>query len=255
MTDVALPLFADDDEAAGPQVGQSFAHAHRLRLDEHSWIEQVPGWLGGAADLFEELLDTSEWTQRARWMYTRMVTEPRLTAEYRDLSAAPVTLRDAARRLTEHYGVRYDRLWLNLLPRPPGQHGVARGRCLDASARVRGPRPQPRCGETVPHPPDRGRTEHTLPPVEWRPHRHGRSVPERLAPLRSQAAHPRRPTDQRELRSVEPVRARLTRQVRRQPQGPISERARRRLDGRAGATPRGLQASPATGPRVCVATR
>ena len=114
MTDVALPLFADDDDGAGPQVGQSFAHAHRLRLDEHSWIEQVPGWLSGAADLFEELLETSEWTQRARWMYTRMVTEPRLTAEFRDLGAAPETLRDAARRLTEHYGVRYDRLWLNL---------------------------------------------------------------------------------------------------------------------------------------------
>ena len=255
MTDVALPLFADDDDGAGPQVGQSFAHAHRLRLDEHSWIEQVPGWQKSAADLFEELLDTSEWTQRARWMYTRMVTEPRLTAEFRDLGAAPETLRDAARRLTEHYGVRYDRLWLNLYrdhQDSTGWHGDG------ASTRRREcvvPVLSPRCGATVPHPPDRGRTEYALPSVEWRPHRHGRSVPGRLAPLRSQAAHPRRPTDQRELRGVEPVRARLTRQARRQQQGPISERARPRLDGRAGATPRGLQASPATGPRVCVATR
>lgn len=114
MTDVALPLFADDDEPAGPRARQPFAHAHRLHLDEHSWVEQVPGWLSGAADLFDELLDTSGWTQRQRWMYGRMVPEPRLTAEYRELGTAPVGLREIARRLTNHYGVVYDRLWLNL---------------------------------------------------------------------------------------------------------------------------------------------
>ena len=47
-------------------------------------------------------------------MYGEKVTEPRLTAEYSDLTSAPQTLQRAARTLTAHYGVTYDRLWLNL---------------------------------------------------------------------------------------------------------------------------------------------
>jgi alkylated DNA repair dioxygenase AlkB len=42
------------------------------------------------------------------------MTEPRLTAEYPDLTSAPRTLQQAARTLTAHYGVTYDHLWLNL---------------------------------------------------------------------------------------------------------------------------------------------
>ena len=111
MTDAALPLFGDDaeDGATG-----GFANAHRVRLDEHSWVEHVPGWLSGADALFDELLAVPEWSQRRRWMYGETVTEPRLTAEYPDLGDAPVRLREVARSLTDHYGVVYDRLWLNL---------------------------------------------------------------------------------------------------------------------------------------------
>ena len=48
-------------------------------------------------------------------MFENMVVEPRLTAEIRDLSRAPhECLRECAERLSSHYGVRYDSLWLNL---------------------------------------------------------------------------------------------------------------------------------------------
>jgi len=47
-------------------------------------------------------------------MVNRMVTEPRLTAEYTNLAEAPdPMLRTAAAALSEHYGVPYDGLWIN----------------------------------------------------------------------------------------------------------------------------------------------
>ena len=114
MTDAALPLFGDEEHAGRAEVDETFATAQRVRLDAHSWVEHVPGWLTGAEGLFEELLEVGRWQQRQRWMYGEKVTEPRLTVEYPDLATAPQTLQHAARTLTAHYGVTYDRLWLNL---------------------------------------------------------------------------------------------------------------------------------------------
>jgi alkylated DNA repair dioxygenase AlkB len=108
--DAALPFSG----AYGPGVDRTFATAHRVRLDAHSWVEHVPGWLGDAGAVFDELGRTARWEQRRRWMGGRWVLEPRLTAQYRDLAAAPPPLRLMARALTARYGVTYDRLWLNL---------------------------------------------------------------------------------------------------------------------------------------------
>jgi alkylated DNA repair dioxygenase AlkB len=59
-------------------------------------------------------MDQAEWQQRSRWMYTRMVTEPRLTAEYPVIADAPQpVLRYLARVLSGHYARPYTRLWMN----------------------------------------------------------------------------------------------------------------------------------------------
>ena len=95
-------------------VDRSFATAHRVRLDDTSWIEHVPGWLSGSDDLFAALSTDAGWEQRDRWMINRMVREPRLTAEYTDLADAPHPfLRTVTAALSEHYGVPYDGLWMN----------------------------------------------------------------------------------------------------------------------------------------------
>ena len=48
-------------------------------------------------------------------MFTQMMTEPRLTAEYPILADAPQPeLRLIAAALSAHYGVAYDRAWMNL---------------------------------------------------------------------------------------------------------------------------------------------
>jgi len=109
---IAQPdLFAADL----PTVDETFATAHRIALDETSWVEHVPGWLSGSDHLLHELLATADWHQRDRWMINRLVAEPRLTAEFPDLSAAPIpTLHQAAAALSTHYAVPYGGLWLNL---------------------------------------------------------------------------------------------------------------------------------------------
>jgi alkylated DNA repair dioxygenase AlkB len=114
VTDAALPLFGEDARPDGAGLDGSFATAHRVRLDAHSWVEHVPGWLTGAHSLLEELTAGGAWEQRHRWMYGERTTEPRLTAQYDDLTTAPALLQQAARALTSHYGVTYDHLWVNL---------------------------------------------------------------------------------------------------------------------------------------------
>lgn len=102
----------DSDE---PRVDASFRSVQRIALDDHSWVELMPGWLTGAEVLFKALLTTAGWQQRHRRMYGRRVIEPRLTATYSRIDQAPhPLLREAARVLSGHYGVTYDGLWINL---------------------------------------------------------------------------------------------------------------------------------------------
>jgi alkylated DNA repair dioxygenase AlkB len=104
----------DDDEADTPAIrAAALESATTHRLDEHSWITHVPGFLTGHARLLAELATLDVWEQRQRWMFDRRVEEPRLTGEYVDLSAAPTLLGELAGALGEHLGVPYDRIWMN----------------------------------------------------------------------------------------------------------------------------------------------
>jgi alkylated DNA repair dioxygenase AlkB len=91
-----------------------FPSARRIELDAHSWVEHVPNWLAADRELFEELIRTAGWEQRERWMYNRRLAEPRLTAEYQDVSQAPQQLRTVTAELAARYAVDYRFIWLNL---------------------------------------------------------------------------------------------------------------------------------------------
>jgi len=102
-------------EASGPTVDVEFTSARRIKLDETSWVEHVPSWLGASSALFDELLAGAPWEQRYRYIRGQRVAEPRLTAEYRDIAEAPQQLLHIVTdALTQHYGVAYRYLWLNL---------------------------------------------------------------------------------------------------------------------------------------------
>ncbi|MBV9326862.1 MAG: alpha-ketoglutarate-dependent dioxygenase AlkB [Chloroflexi bacterium] len=100
------------DSLATPEF--DFSGARRIALDSRSWIEHIPDWLEHPDARFRELMEVAPWLQRDRWMYTRTVIEPRLTADYSDLAEAPRSLRAMAAALSEHYGVNYRSLWVNL---------------------------------------------------------------------------------------------------------------------------------------------
>jgi alkylated DNA repair dioxygenase AlkB len=51
----------------------------RLWLDDVSWVDVARGWLHGADTLLDALIESVDWEQHRRWMYERMVDDPRLS--------------------------------------------------------------------------------------------------------------------------------------------------------------------------------
>ncbi len=98
-----------------------------------------------AASLLANLIAGASWEQRKRWMISRHVLEPGLTAEYDDLAAVPDSaLSAAAKALTEQYQAPLRRAVDQLLPQPSGQRWLAR-RLADLQATgVHRPCAQPR---------------------------------------------------------------------------------------------------------------
>jgi alkylated DNA repair dioxygenase AlkB len=100
---------------AGLELGNDFRVVERHDLDPTSWIEVVPGFVREPDALFAELRDSLDWQQRQRLVYNRLHEETRLVADYPDLATAPAeSLRSLARRITDHYAVPYDGVWVNL---------------------------------------------------------------------------------------------------------------------------------------------
>jgi len=98
---------------AGPPRGDpGFAGAVRRDLGSGAWVEQVPGWVGGADALFETVLAEAPWQAHERPMYDRMVVEPRLTTGA--WAEPPEPIPGLARLLSERYGRRLDVISANL---------------------------------------------------------------------------------------------------------------------------------------------
>ncbi|WP_139979892.1 alpha-ketoglutarate-dependent dioxygenase AlkB [Nocardioides litoris] len=115
MEQDALFSLEPERPAEGPVVvDETFATAARTWLDETSWVDHVPGWLTGDRVLMAELQERDTWVQRRRWMYTREVVEPRLTAEHPVLAEVPFpVVRHLGAVLSRRYDRPYARLWIN----------------------------------------------------------------------------------------------------------------------------------------------
>jgi alkylated DNA repair dioxygenase AlkB len=95
-------------------VDETFATTERIQLDQTSWVDHVRGWLAGDTELMAALMEQADWEQRSRWMYTKTVTEPRLTAEYPVITDAPQpVLHYLTEVLSARYQRPYERLWMN----------------------------------------------------------------------------------------------------------------------------------------------
>jgi alkylated DNA repair dioxygenase AlkB len=100
-------LFDDNDRRP-----LTFDGLRRDELDEHSWLDVVPGWVPGHGELFDQLLAEAPWQQRTRKMWDNEVLEPRLTAGIP--TPFPPVIAQLVEPLNERYGVELDSCLVNL---------------------------------------------------------------------------------------------------------------------------------------------
>lgn len=89
------------------------ARFERFVLDDRSWVDVCRGWLAGADSLFDHLAATVPWRHRQRWMYDRMVDEPRLTCAYGVRELGHPALAVVHAELDRRYDTRFGNVFLN----------------------------------------------------------------------------------------------------------------------------------------------
>jgi alkylated DNA repair dioxygenase AlkB len=76
----------------------------RTELGSGAWIDVQPGWLGGADEVFAELVTGVPWQAERRRMYDRFVDVPRLLCFYPEAAPLPhPVLAEARAALSTHY--------------------------------------------------------------------------------------------------------------------------------------------------------
>jgi alkylated DNA repair dioxygenase AlkB len=97
-------LFASSPVGLDP----GFGRLERHPLADGAWVDHQPGWVEGAAELFERLVTALEWSGRQVPMYGSLLDQPRLTAAWPGPDVDPVAgpLVERVRVvLSDHYGV------------------------------------------------------------------------------------------------------------------------------------------------------
>jgi alkylated DNA repair dioxygenase AlkB len=100
--------------ASGPSGAREGVAFERIELAGGAWVDVARGWFGGADDLMARLQAAVDWRYHRRWMYERMVDEPRLSCWFSTDDALPdedlAAFRGAAGR---RYSTRFGALALN----------------------------------------------------------------------------------------------------------------------------------------------
>ncbi|WP_131746250.1 alpha-ketoglutarate-dependent dioxygenase AlkB [Frankia sp. Cppng1_Ct_nod] len=88
--------------------------SNRIHLDDTTWVDVTPGWLRGADELCEILAAQVSWRRGRRWMYERMVDDPRLSRWYAVSEPLPHPVLGSARgALHTRYQVPFGPVGLN----------------------------------------------------------------------------------------------------------------------------------------------
>lgn len=81
---------------------EGFTGAIRRDLGSGAWLDVVPNWVEGSAELFDIVNAEAPWAEHERPMYDRMVVEPRLTT--RQWSDPPPVIVKMSAALSGRYG-------------------------------------------------------------------------------------------------------------------------------------------------------
>ncbi|MBF6096869.1 alpha-ketoglutarate-dependent dioxygenase AlkB [Nocardia cyriacigeorgica] len=101
---MTMPLQGSLLDGLGESGLAPLAGVRRTRLAAGAWVDQLPGWLSGADELFEQLASSVPWRAERRPMYDRVVDVPRLLRFYDESDPLPDPLLGQAREaLTAHY--------------------------------------------------------------------------------------------------------------------------------------------------------
>ncbi|MFL6180400.1 MAG: alpha-ketoglutarate-dependent dioxygenase AlkB [Actinomycetes bacterium] len=105
MTALQESLWDAGPDADGhAQLGRLSGDLVRTRLSRGAWVDYRPGWLSGADQLFDDLVEQAPWRAEQRQMYERMVDVPRLVCWYGPEDELPhATLSEARGVLSSHY--------------------------------------------------------------------------------------------------------------------------------------------------------
>jgi alkylated DNA repair dioxygenase AlkB len=102
-------LFASGSLAIRPD-----SNFDRIDLGDRAWVDVARDWLAGADELCMLLIEGVDWRHHRRWMYDRMVDEPRLSRWYDAAEGLPeealAWFRVAVGR---RYNVRFGAVGLN----------------------------------------------------------------------------------------------------------------------------------------------
>jgi alkylated DNA repair dioxygenase AlkB len=97
----------------GAPVVDRAARAERIPLDHGAWVDVARGFLLGADTLLDALIDDVEWRQGRRWMYDRMVDDPRLSRWFGGDRIPHPALAELRRALEARYDVELGTCGLN----------------------------------------------------------------------------------------------------------------------------------------------
>jgi alkylated DNA repair dioxygenase AlkB len=86
----------------------------RIDLGEGAWVDVARDWLGGADEVCFRLIGEVDWRHHRRWMYDRLVDEPRLSRWYDATEPLPEEALAWFRvSVARHYRVRFGAVGLN----------------------------------------------------------------------------------------------------------------------------------------------
>ena len=88
---------------AAPGIDATFAGFVRHELGDGAWVDEVPGWLGGADVIHDLVANAAPWQAHRRLMWDREVDEPRLSSGV--WADPPDPIPEMATVLGQHYGL------------------------------------------------------------------------------------------------------------------------------------------------------